>query len=245
MVSVDASGMATLIMSIQDASGSPVDIGRDVLRRSYVGLQQILRSFYDALRPAQLHPDELLAVSFMEPQQGHISFTLHVQRGPGARQPAALSPWRTYTVAPAPTVRDAAERTAGAVVDLVEAYSFVLAAREVEWSSVSGGRSVDLRDPSSGRRLRIPAGVGWALVDGNFDAPMREVLLALDRSCVATVSLSPGDGAPLRQLQQVAVATDAAVAFVSGGELPAFRALDGAGEDPGGPRPGSRPTPGA
>lgn len=222
MESSAPSSMAAMAMRIHDVSGRPVEIDRDVLRRTQAALLELCRSYYSRYRPVEQFPSESLALGFQESEPGEIYFTFDVIHQAHGRYHDGLDPWEEHQVPATDSAQDAVEATASAVIDLFRAYAFVLAE---QWTalSVAPGGDMDLRSTGCVRRMRVTAAAGWALASGRFDEHMREALLALTRDGVATIALSDRDGIVYRRVLEVAMATDAALQFVQGGPLPLDR----------------------
>lgn len=223
-----------MVMRVEDSTGRPIEIDRDVLRRAYMALMAMGRALYARHRPPARFPEEALSLSFHEPSPGVVVFAAEVVADGHLRardQPVLLGP---DSAGPARSAEHALRLSVHGLVEFVRAYGFVLAApqtlREVRCDRV------DLAEDQDGRRLRVLPEVDYALQHGCFDAQMREFLAVLARDGVGGVCLSCGAEDLRSQIHHMVMATDRVLEFVHGAQP--LRPLDRIGTDPD-PEPGS------
>ena len=82
-----------VVMRVDDPAGRPIEIDRDVVRRSYMALKAMTRTLYAHHRPPGRFPEEGLSMSFYEPGPGAVVFVAQVVadvRGRAGDQPTPL-----------------------------------------------------------------------------------------------------------------------------------------------------------
>lgn len=204
-------------MRVDDPSGRPIEIDRDVLRRSYMSLKSLARALYAHQRPPARFPEEALGLSFYEPAPGAVVFEAEVVADGhlrSAEEPVPLGPEQGQ---PPRSAEHALRRSVHGLVEIVRAYGFVLAAprtaREVRCDHV------DLSEADDGQHLRIAPEIDYGLLHGSFDVQMREFLSGLTREGVGAISLACGAEDKRSQIQYMVIATDRVLEFVHGAQL--------------------------
>ncbi|ALB03254.1 hypothetical protein [Kocuria palustris] len=217
-----------VVMRVDDPAGRPIEIDRDVVRRSYMALKAMARTLYAHHRPPERFPEEGLSMSFYEPGPGAVVFEAQVVadvRGRAGDQPTPLG---AGNPGPVRTAEQALRLSVLGLVEIVRAFGFVLAAPQTVREVRCG--HVGLTEADGGQHLRVSPEVDYGLLHGSFDAQMREFLSGLTREGVGAVSLAHGAEDKRSRIQHMVIATDRVLEFVRGAQVQ--RPIDRRSTDP-------------
>lgn len=215
-----AAGHAALQFKVQDYRGQNLLMNRDILRRTYGAIKCIGQYFY--LRAAGSsgstpEANALLSVSFMENQDGMVTFIADQRPSPhGVRRRRLSALWRPVAI---PAEADRAQVALQNTLLLIKGAAFTLEVGGTTASAAGPRNLVDLVSATDQQRLRLPVQVVRALADETVQSHLRELLSALSEDGVGSIVVGSDPQAPESRHECVIPATDVFVEFQAGGEL--------------------------